>query len=95
VKNGEVGYAFPRRSMGTRGKACDLSGQQIKDHFVKMHEMLDITSGAQRDMNVSFPRSCVGTHTAQTIKQKPHKRTEIRVGTRAPSSAAAIDCQRG
>jgi len=29
-------------------KACEVSGQAIDDHFVEMHEMVDIGSGAQR-----------------------------------------------
>ena len=31
-------------------KACKNSGQAISDHFVEMHEMVDIGSGAQREM---------------------------------------------
>jgi len=31
-------------------KACEFSGQNIDDHFVEMHEMVDIGSGAQRKM---------------------------------------------
>ncbi len=31
-------------------KACENSGQSISDHFVQMHEMVDIGSGAQRKM---------------------------------------------
>jgi len=31
-------------------KACEVSGQAINDHFVEMHEMVDIGSGAQRKM---------------------------------------------
>jgi len=30
--------------------ACELSGQAISDHFVEMHEMVTIGSGAQREM---------------------------------------------
>jgi len=32
-------------------KACEVSGQNIADHFVEMHEMVDIGSGAQRKMD--------------------------------------------
>jgi len=32
-------------------KACEVSGQSIADHFVEMHEMVDIGSGAQRKMD--------------------------------------------
>ena len=31
-------------------KACDNSSQQIEDHFVDMHEMVKIGSGAKREM---------------------------------------------
>ena len=31
--------------------ACKTSGQAISDHFVEIHEMVDIGSGAQRKMN--------------------------------------------
>jgi len=31
-------------------KACELSGQPLSDHFVEMHEMVDIGSGAKRKM---------------------------------------------
>jgi len=31
-------------------KACEISGQAVFDHFVAMHEMVDIGSGAQRKM---------------------------------------------
>jgi len=31
--------------------ACKNSGQAISDHFVEIHEMVDIGSGAQREMN--------------------------------------------
>jgi len=31
-------------------KACEISGQAVPDHFVEMHEMVDIGSGAQRKM---------------------------------------------
>jgi DNA-damage-inducible protein D len=34
-------------------KACANSGQNIDDHFVEMHEMVDIGSGAQRKMESS------------------------------------------
>lgn len=32
-------------------KACANSGQKVEDHFVDMHEMVDIGSGAQREMS--------------------------------------------
>lgn len=31
-------------------KACENSGQQVADHFVEMHEMVSIGSGAEREM---------------------------------------------
>jgi len=31
-------------------KACDISGQAMDDHFVEMHEMVEIGSGAKRKM---------------------------------------------
>ncbi len=31
-------------------KACANSGQQVEDHFVDMHEMVEIGSGAKREM---------------------------------------------
>jgi DNA-damage-inducible protein D len=31
-------------------KACENSGQPVQNHFVEMHEMVDIGSGAKREM---------------------------------------------
>ena len=36
--------------IGKAKKACENSGQQIKNHFVEMHEMVSIGSGAERKM---------------------------------------------
>jgi len=36
--------------IGKAKKACENSGQQIKNHFVEMHEMVSIGSGAKRKM---------------------------------------------
>ncbi|MDX8388984.1 MAG: hypothetical protein R8M38_00700 [Mariprofundaceae bacterium] len=43
-------------------KACEVSGQAIDDHFVEMHEMVDIGSGAQRKM-VSYSLSRYACYT--------------------------------
>lgn len=32
-------------------KSCENSGQPVSDHFVELHEMVDIGSGAQREMD--------------------------------------------
>ena len=32
-------------------KACENSGQQVENHFVDMHEMVEIGSGAKREMS--------------------------------------------
>lgn len=38
-------------------KACENSGQQVADHFVEMHEMVSIGSGAEREMpSLAFSR---------------------------------------
>ena len=38
-------------------QACSNSGQKFEDHFVDMHEMVEIGSGAQREMpSVAFSR---------------------------------------
>ena len=36
--------------IGKAKKACENSGQQIKNHFVEMHEIVSIGSGTERKM---------------------------------------------
>ncbi len=48
-----LGYAEYRNFLpviGKAKKACENSGQPVENHFVEMHEMVSIGSGAMRKM---------------------------------------------
>lgn len=48
-----LGYAEFRNFQPVIEKAniaCEQSGQQVEDHFVEMHEMIEIGKGAKREM---------------------------------------------
>jgi DNA-damage-inducible protein D len=43
-------------------KSCKNSGQAVSDHFVEMHEMVGIGSGAQREVDSYVPSLYASYH---------------------------------